>query len=163
MIVGPGFEDMEYTVPYRKLIEGGHEVEVLGAEAGETVEGKQGQEKVKIQAAASDRDPKKFDALVLPGGHGPDALRTDEGVVDFVKRFVATGRPVAAVCHGPQLLIEAGAVSGRTMTSWPSVKTDLINAGARWKDAEVVEDGAFITSRKPEDLEAFSNALLSKL
>ncbi len=163
MIVGPGFEDSEYRVPYRKLTEKGHEVEVLGADAHQTLEGKKGEERVKTEAAASQRDPSKYDAIVIPGGHGPDALRIDAGVVRFVKGFVKTGKPIAAVCHGPQLLIEAEAVDGRTMTSWPSVKTDLVNAGAKWEDREVVEDDNFITSRKPSDLEAFSNALLARL
>src|SRR5262245_23559556 len=88
----------------------------------------------------------EFDALVIPGGYPPDHLRLDRGVVDLVRRFTASGRPVAAVCHGPQLLIEADAVRGRTLTSWPSVRTGLENAGARWVDRQVVEDGNLITS-----------------
>jgi len=96
-------------------------------------------------------------------GHSPDHLRLDRDVVAFVCAFCASGKLVAAVCHGPQLLIEADAVSGRTLTSWPSVRKDLRNAGARWIDREVVEDGNLITSRKPEDLEAFSDAILRRL
>ena len=96
-------------------------------------------------------------------GHSPDHLRLDRDVVAFVCAFCASGKLVAAVCHGPQLLIEADAVSGRTLTSWPSVREDLRNAGARWIDREVVEDGNLITSRKPEDLEAFSDAILRRL
>ena len=96
-----------------------------------------------------DRFLEEFDALVIPGGHSPDHIRTDATVVEFVRRFAESGRPLAAVCHGPQLLIEAGVVEGRTMTSWPSVKTDLVNAGARWVDEQVVTDGSFITARKP--------------
>src|SRR5690606_13048804 len=103
------------------------------------------------------------DALVVPGGYSPDHLRTSRSVVEFVRRFAQTGRPIAAVCHGPQLLIEAELVAGREMTSWPSVRKDLENAGARWRDAEVVVDGNLIASRKPEDLEAFCNAVLERL
>lgn len=163
MIVGPEFEDAEYRVPHDRLEEAGHEVTVIGTEAGAELEGKRGKEKVRSDAGAADRDPGEFDALVLPGGHGPDNIRTDRNVVSFIQRFVETGKPIAAVCHGPQLLIEAGAVRGKRMTSWPSVKTDLENAGAEWVDEQVVEDGPLITSRKPDDLEAFSKALLARL
>lgn len=163
MIVGPDFEDSEYAVPRKRLEEAGHEVTVLGREGDSSITGKRGDEKAKVDEAANGQDPRTFDALVIPGGYGPDALRIDDDVVAFVKRFCETGRPVAAVCHGPQLLIEAEAVRGRRMTSWPSVRTDLTNAGAIWVDQEVVEDGQLITSRKPDDLEAFSDALLRRL
>ncbi|MEZ4432652.1 MAG: type 1 glutamine amidotransferase domain-containing protein [bacterium] len=163
MIVGEGFEDSEFREPYDRLREAGHEVVVFGSKAGETVEGKQGDEKVEIEEKASSGAVGEFDALVLPGGHGPDVLRMDEAVVAMVRGFVDAQKPVAAVCHGPQLLIEAGVVEGRTMTSWPSVKTDLKNAGADWVDREVAEDGIFITSRKPDDLAAFSKAILGRL
>lgn len=163
MIVGDDFEDSEFRQPYDKLREAGHEVVIFGSKAGETIEGKQGKEKIEVEQAPGGGEEKQYDALVLPGGHGPDALRMDDDVVAMVRRFAESGRPVAAICHGPQLLIEAGVVEGRTMTSWPSVKTDLINAGARWVDREVVEDGNFITSRKPDDLAAFSKALIGRL
>lgn len=107
--------------------------------------------------------PEDFDLLLIPGGHSPDALRTNEGIVDFVRRFADSGRAIAAVCHGPQLLIEAGLVRGKKLTSWPSVRTDLENAGAHWVDREVVEDGPLVTSRKPEDLDAFNEAVLARL
>jgi protease I len=163
MILGPEFEDAEFRVPYDRLAKSGHEVTVIGTSAGQEMGGKRGKEKVRAEAAANDRDPTEFDALVLPGGHGPDNIRTDEAVVSFIRRFVDTGKPVAAVCHGPQLLIEADAVRGKRMTSWPSVKKDLMNAGADWVDEEVVEDGSLITSRNPDDLEAFSTAILERL
>lgn len=163
MIVGPGFEDAEFRQPYDELRKAGHAVTVLGTSKGEAVEGKQGEERTEIEARAGDCNPDDFDALVIPGGHGPDRIRTDEGVVSFVKKFVRSNKPIAAVCHGPQLLIEADAVRGKKMTSYPSVKTDLVNAGANWVDEEVVEDGQLITSRKPDDLEAFSRAILSRL
>jgi protease I len=163
MIVGPEFEDSEFRIPYDRLRESGHEITVMGPSRGEMVRGKHGRESVHIEAAPRERTPEDFDAVVIPGGYSPDHIRTNRDVVDFVRRFADTGKPVAAVCHGPQLLIEAGVVKGKTMTSWPSVKTDLENAGARWVDQEVVQDGPFITSRKPADLEAFSRALLSAL
>ena len=163
MPLAADFEDSEYTVPRQRLEQAGHDVTVLGKKAGETVEGKQGEARVLVDRDAAALDPEEFDALVIPGGFSPDHLRTDPDVVDFVRRFVETGRPVAAICHGPQLLIEADAVEDREMTSWPSVRKDLQNAGAHWTDAEVVIDGNFVTSRKPDDLDAFCDAVLAKL
>ncbi|HEY6036922.1 MAG TPA: type 1 glutamine amidotransferase domain-containing protein [Kofleriaceae bacterium] len=159
MVLAEDFEDSEFRKPYDALREAGHIVEVLGAEAGASVTGKKGREKIKIEAAAADCDPEDYDALVIPGGYSPDHLRIDKGVVEFVHDMVAGGKLVAAVCHGPQLLIEVGAVKGKQMTSWPSVKKDLENAGAKWVDKEVVVDGQMITSRKPDDLDAFSAAI----
>ena len=163
MLVGPEFEDSEFRVPYDRLREARHEVTVLGVTAGELIKGKKGKESARIEGAIKDRKPQEFDALVIPGGHSPDHLRIERDVVSFVREFANSGKPVAAVCHGPQLLIEADLVKGKTMTSWPSVRKDLENAGARWVDKEVVQDGQFITSRKPDDLEAFSKAVLSAL
>ncbi|MEO7730207.1 MAG: type 1 glutamine amidotransferase domain-containing protein [Kofleriaceae bacterium] len=162
-VVGEDFEDSEFRKPYDALRKAGHIVEVLGAKAGELVKGKKGKEEVTIEAAAAERDPQSYDALVIPGGYSPDHLRIDAGVVAFVKRMVSDGKLVAAVCHGPQLLIEVDAVRGKTVTSWPSVKTDLKNAGAHWVDREVAVDGQLITSRKPEDLPAFADAILANL
>lgn len=163
MLIGQDFEDVEFRVPYDRLREAGHDVRLIGTEAGAKVSGKRGKESVTIEAAASDVNPRDFDALVIPGGYGPDHLRLDDDVVTFTREMVDSGKLVAAVCHGPQLLIEADRVAGRMMTSWPSVRTDLENAGADWVDRRVVEDGAFITSRKPDDLEAFSDAILKRL
>lgn len=163
VLIADDFEDSEFQKPVDHLRKAGHEVEVLGEEAGKTCTGKQGEVKVKIDAAISDREPSDYDALLIPGGYAPDKLRMQEAAVDFVKRACASGMPVAAVCHGPQLLIEADVVRDHTVTSWPSVRTDLLNAGAHWVDQEVVLDGPLITSRNPGDLEAFSRALLSEL
>lgn len=163
ILVGPDFEDSELTVPRDLLKEQGHDVTLLGRKAGETLEGKTEHTKITVDAHVRDHAASEFDALVIPGGFGPDQLRIDEDVVGFVREFAETGRPLAAVCHGPQLLIEAGVVGGKRMTSWPSVRTDLINAGAKWVDEEVVTDGSFITSRKPDDLEAFTQTLLQRL
>lgn len=163
VVVGNGFEDVELTQPVEALEGAGHAVTYVGVKPGQEVVGKRGQAKVTIETSAQDVDPAAFDALLIPGGHSPDNIRTDEGVVGFVKRFAELNRPIAAVCHGPQLLIEADLVRGRRMTSWPSVRTDLKNAGAEVEDEAVVKDGIFITSRNPDDLEAFDRALLGAL
>jgi protease I len=162
-LVGPEFEDSELAIPVRRLKDADHEVELLGSEGGQELAGKRGKEVVTTDAAVKERRPDQYDALLIPGGHSPDNLRIHRDVVQFVREFGATGRPIAAVCHGPQLLIEAGLVEGVRMTSWPSVMTDLRNAGAAVVDEQVVEDRQFITSRKPDDLEAFSRALIARL
>jgi protease I len=162
-VLGEDFEDSEFRKPYDTLREAGHQVEVLGAKGGTTVKGKKGKEEVTIEAAVSERDPASYDALVIPGGYSPDHLRMDPQVVKFTGAMVRAGKLIAAVCHGPQLLIEADAVEDKTMTSWPSVHTDLVNAGAKWVDKEVVIDGRLITSRKPDDLPAFSKAIIDQL
>jgi protease I len=163
ILVGEGYEDSEFQVPYDKLREAGHEVLVVGTQRASIAHGKRGQSEIEIQATAAEVSPGDFDEVVIPGGHGPDKLRLDNAMVDFTRRFFDTGKPLAAICHGPQLLIEAGVVKGRTLTSWPSVHTDLINAGADWVDQELVEDTNLITSRKPDDLDAFCNAVLKRL
>ena len=161
--VGADVEDSEFSTPYERLHGAGHKVVVFGARAGERVQGKRGTLQVTTECAASEIRPERFDALVIPGGYSPDHLRLDPDVVGVVKRFCASGKPVAAICHGPQLLIEAGVVRGRTLTSWPSVRTDLVNAGAGWVDRAVVVDGNLITARKPDDLDQFCAALLDAL
>jgi protease I len=162
-VLGEDFEDSEFRKPYDGLKAAGHQIDVLGAKAGTKVKGKKGKEEVAIEAAAADADPTEYDAVVIPGGYSPDHLRTERPVVDFVGAMVKGDKVVAAVCHGPQLLIEAGAVEGKTLTSWPSVKTDLTNAGATWVDREVAVDGKLITSRKPDDLPAFTEAIARQL
>ena len=163
VIIASDYEDSELTVPVDMLREEGHEVVLLGVEKGEQLDGKKGEASVVTDGAIADANADEFDALVIPCGYSPDKLRMHEEAVSFVRDFAKLGKPIAAVCHGPQILIEAGLVRERRMTSWPSVKTDLVNAGAKWEDASVVEDGIFITSRKPADLEAFSGALLKRL
>lgn len=163
MMLGSEFEDSEARVPYDRLKSAGHEVTVIGVEQGERLTGKAGRETLRVDEAVRNADPEAFDALVIPGGRSPANLRGNDDIVSFVRRFVYSGKPVAAICHGPQLLVEAEAVAGKTMTSWPEVRKELESAGARWVDREVVEDGAFITSRKPSDLEAFSRTLLERL
>lgn len=163
MLVGDDFEDSEFRVPYDSLKKAGHEVTIIGARKGETLAGKQGKEKVQAEAEPGQVQAQSFDAMVIPGGYGPDHLRMHDGIVNFMREFCDSGRPVAAVCHGPQLLIEAGKVKGKTMTAWPSVRTDLKNAGANVVDQQVVTDGPIITSRGPQDLQAFSEAIIKRL
>jgi len=162
-VLGEDFEDSEFRKPYDALKQAGHQIDVLGAKGVEKVKGKKGKEEVTLDGAVTDKDPASYDALVIPGGYSPDHLRMDKDVVRFVGAIARADKLVAAVCHGPQLLIEADAVEDRTMTSWPSVHTDLVNAGAKWVDREVVVDGHLITSRKPDDLPAFSKAILDQL
>ena len=162
-VLADDFEDAEFKVPYDQLCAAGHEVSVIGKEAGKQVKGKKGKEVFTPNLGPDQASAADFDALVVPGGYSPDKLRTDEGVVKFVKAFFGSDKIVAAICHAGSLLIEADALEGRTVTSWPSIRTDLVNAGADWVDKEVVVDGNLITSRKPDDLPAFCNAILDKL
>ena len=163
MIVDEMFEDSELRVPYDRLTAAGHEVVIVGREARKALSGKRGKETVTPDEGIDEVSASQFDALVIPGGYSPDRLRTDERMVALTRACAQAGKPVAAVCHAGSLLIEAGIASGRTVTSWQSIRTDLINAGARWVDDEVVEDGNLITSRKPDDLPAFCDALLRQL
>jgi protease I len=163
IVIGDGFEDSEFSVPCGRLKSAGHQVTLTGGDTGATVHGKRGKVTAKIERGATNVDVDDYDAMLIPGGHAPDRLRLDEAVVALVRDFMDTGKPLAVICHGPQLLIEAGRVEGRTLTSWPSVRTDLVNAGATWLDQEVVEDGNLISSRSPDDLDAFCAALLHTL
>jgi protease I len=160
-LVGPEFEDSEFRVPYDGFRRAGHEVVVIGQKAGQTVEGHKGREKTKVERGIDEVKPEQFDALFIPGGHSPDYLRSDERMVDFARAFA--NRPIFAICHGPQVLITAEMVRGRTMTSWKTVQVDLRNAGAKVLDQEVVVDRNLVTSRKPDDLEAFTRESLALL
>lgn len=163
-----GFEQVELTEPKQALEDAGATVTVLSIRS--TPDEIKGWDKtdwgknVRVDAQVAEADPASFDALVLPGGQiNPDKLRIDADAVGFVKAFAGTGKPIAAICHGPWLLIEADVVKGKTMTSWPSVHTDLKNAGATWVDREVAVDDNFITSRKPDDIPAFNQAIIQAL
>jgi protease I len=161
-----GFEQAELLEPRKALDETGAKTEVISPKDGK-IKGwnmKDWGESVKVDKVLANANPNEYDALVLPGGvMNPDHLRMDPSAVNFVRQFVSTGKTVGAICHGPWTLIEAGAVSGRKVTSWPSLKTDLKNAGAHWVDAEVVTDGQFVTSRKPDDLPAFNRAVIESV
>jgi protease I len=162
-IVDQMFEDSEFRFPFERVKEAGHEPVVIGLEAGKKLEGKKGRERVSTERAIDEVSPAEFDALVIPGGYSPDLIRSNRKMVDFTRSIYEAGKPVAAICHAGWMLAEADLVHGKTVTSWPSIKTDLINAGANWVDQEVVEDGNLITSRKPDDLEAFSKTLLVQI
>src|SRR5512135_3732023 len=152
-LVGKGFEDVEYTKPVEAFRNAGHTVTVVGKAAGEEVMGKHGTA-VRVERSAAEIKPERFDALFIPGGHSPDNLRIDPAVVEFVREFVESGRPVFAICHAPQLLITARVIKGRRVAGWPSLKVDIENAGAEYVDEPVVEDGNIVSSRKPEDIPA---------
>ena len=166
MLATDGFEQVELTEPKKDLENEGAQVTVLSLKPGEIKGWKftDWGDKVKVDGVVADAKPEQFDALVLPGGQiNPDKLRMDKDAVAFVQKFAQSGKPTAAICHGPWMLIEAGVAKGKTMTSWPSVSTDLKNAGANWVDKEVVVDGNLITSRKPDDIPAFSNEIIKAL
>jgi len=163
VILGDGFEDSEFKIPYDRLHAAGFALDVIGAERGQEIEGKNGKVTVRADKSIDEVRPEEYAALLIPGGYSPDHLRADKRFVDFVKAFDRLGRPLAAVCHGPQILMTAGLVKGRTMTAWKTIQDDLRLAGANVKDEPVVLDKNWITSRKPEDLERFSEAIIKTL
>jgi protease I len=159
MIATDGFEDSELLKPLQMLRENGAEV-TLASLKKEEIKGDNGATAMP-DAEIGEVDAKDFDALLLPGGtKNPDALRMEERVVSTIRQFAEAGKPVAAICHGPWLLVEADVIRGRTVTGWPSIRTDLRNAGAEVVDREVVVDGNIVTSRMPEDIPAFVQAFI---
>jgi protease I len=159
-----GFEQSELMEPLKALTQAGANIWIVSPKSG-TLRGWQhkdwAEDEVRVDLTLDDTEPDDFDALVLPGGvMNPDALRMQPKAVAFVKSFFDADKPVAAICHGPWTVIETGAARGRLMTSWPSLRTDIENAGGHWTDAEVVVDGNLVTSRKPDDLPAFNREML---
>lgn len=161
-----GFEEVELTSPKKALEDAGAEVEIVSPQ----------KEKVKawahdhwsielpVDVHVEEADPNDYDGLMIPGGVlNPDKMRTNDKCVEFAQKFLQDGKPVAAICHGPQLLIETGMLEGRNITSYPSVKTDMINAGAIWTDREVIVDNGLVTSRSPKDLEAFNKKMIEEI
>lgn len=164
VLITDDFEDSEFTSPADAFKQAGHQVVTIEKHAGNQVRGKQKQATVTIDKSIDDVSPDAFDALLLPGGHSPDALRGDRRFVDFTRDFVNSGKPVFAICHGPQLLISAETVRGRKMTSVQAIAIDLKNAGANFYDEPVVvDDERLVTSRTPDDLPAFNRAALRLL
>ncbi len=160
-----GFEQDELMKPKKALEEAGAKTFVVSLESGQIKGWSKADwgDSIKVDMVLHEAMGFDFDALMLPGGViNPDKLRMDEQAVQFVKTFVDAGKPIAAICHGPQTLIETGMVKGRTMTSWPSLKTDLKNAGAIWVDREVVVDNGLVTSRKPDDIPAFCAKMIEE-
>lgn len=158
-----GFEQSELEVPLKNLREAGATVDVISPETGK-IKGwdkKDWGNTVPVDVDLSAASPSDYDALVLPGGQiNPDLLRVEPKAVEFIKAFNSSGKPIAAICHAPWLLIEAGLVKGKRATSYHSIKTDMINAGAKWEDSQTVRDGNLITARKPDDLKYFVSAIV---
>lgn len=166
ILVAEGFEQSEMVEPRKALEQAGARTEIVSP-ARDEVQGwnhfDKG-ERFKVDVPLEQADPQGYDALLLPGGvANPDQLRMQPKAVQFVKHFAESGKPIGVICHGPWTLIEAGAVRGRTMTSWPSLRTDLQNAGAKWVDQEVVTDKGLVSSRKPADIPAFSRKLIEEI
>ncbi len=161
-----GFEEVELTQPVQALREEGAEVRIVAPKSGE-IQGFNHHDKagkVAVDLTLDQADASTFDALVLPGGAlNPDQLRTEQKAVEFVRAFFRDGKPVGAICHAPWLLAEADVIDGRTLTSWPSIRTDLRNAGAKVVDQEVVVDEGLVTSRKPDDIPAFNAKLIEEI
>ncbi|OBF06188.1 MULTISPECIES: type 1 glutamine amidotransferase domain-containing protein [unclassified Mycobacterium] len=166
ILAADGVEKVELEQPRAALQEAGAQVELLSLKTGEIQARNHDLEPAgtfPVDRAVKDSSAAEFDGLVLPGGTvNPDKLRMDGDAVDFVREFVGSGKPVAAICHGPWTLVEAGVAEGRTLTSYPSIRTDLRNAGANVVDQEVVVDGNLITSRSPKDLPAFCAAIVKQ-
>ena len=161
-----GFEEIELTSPKKALEEAGAIVHIVSPQK-DQVKGWDHDHwsiELAVDKHISEVKSDEYDALVLPGGvFNPDKLRRNKEAVEFAKDFLETGKPIAAICHGPQLLIETGLLEGREITSYPSVQTDLKNAGANWHDREVVVDNGLVTSRSPEDLEAFNSKMIEEI
>jgi protease I len=165
LVANGGVEEVELTAPLAALREAGAETELLAPEAGvvQAFEHLDKSETYKVDRIVGDADADDYDGLVLPGGvANPDQLRTREEAVEFVRAFFEAGKPVGAICHAPWTLVEAGVLGGRTVTSWPSLETDLRNAGAEWVDEEVHVDQGLVTSRKPDDLPAFNAKIVEE-
>jgi protease I len=161
-----GVEEVEYTKPREAVESAGGTAELISIKQGQ-IQAVNHLDKAgtyPVDHQVKDVDAGRYDALVLPGGvANPDFLRMDPDAVQFVRDFFTSGKPVAAICHGPWTLVEAGVVDGRTLTSWPSLRTDLANAGATWVDEQVFVDDGLVTSRKPDDLPAFCTAMLDQI
>jgi protease I len=162
MLVEDEFEDRELTGPLDALRAAGATVTIVGPVRGTEYRGTR-DAVIAADVAAGAARMKDFDALVIPGGHAPDRMRMRHAMVDLARDAMDAGKPVAAICHGPQLLISANALRGRTLTCWPSIAIDVKNAGGRYVDKPVVEDGNLITSRKPDDVPMFADAIIRAL
>ena len=161
-----GFEEVELTSPKKALEDAGAVVEIVSLQQGSVKAWNHDHWSIELPVTINlaEASPEDYDALVIPGGViNPDQMRRQNEYVEFAQHFLETGKPVAAICHGPQLLIETGMLGGREMTSYPSIQTDIKNAGASWHDKEVVVDNGLVTSRSPADLEAFNNKMIEEI
>lgn len=160
-----GFEESELFEPKKALEEAGAKVDIVSLHTGsiKSWKDKDCGKSIEVNATVDEAEGVQYDALMIPGGvMNPDKLRLNERAVEFVKEFVIDGKSIASICHGPQVLIEAGVAKGKHITSWPSLKTDLINAGAEWEDSEVVCDQHLVTSRSPDDIPAFNKKMIEE-
>lgn len=157
------FEDVEFTEPRDAFLKEGHDITIIGKRKGKVLKGKKKGTEVKVDRLAEDASVREFDALLIPGGYSPDKLRTDDKIVEFVKMFMESGKPIFSICHGPQLLITADVLRGRKLAGWKSIYQDVINAGAEFVDREVVVDDNLVSSRSPQDLPAFIEESLKKI
>lgn len=165
ILVENGFEQVEMTEPRKALDAAGAQTQIVSPEKGEVKGWQHTQwgDSFPVDVPLENADPNRYDALLLPGGvMNPDKLRMNPQAVQFVKAFFDAGKPIAAICHGPWTLVEAGVVRGRTLTSWPSLKTDIRNAGGNWVDQQVVADNGLVTSRKPDDIPAFNQKMIAE-
>jgi len=158
-----GFEDSELIEPMRAMKNAGAKVSVVGSGSQETYRGKRGSATVRVDITADKVKAEDFDAIIVPGGYAPDKMRLHQSMINLVRNAYEAGKVVAAICHGPQLLISADIVRGHRVTSWPSIAVDLRNAGADWVDASLVQEENLITSRKPADLPRFNKAIIEAL
>ena len=163
ILVEQDFEDSELIEPLKAMKEAGAKVLVVGSGTQTSYRGKRGRVTIKADVTADKVSAEDFDAIIVPGGYAPDKMRLHPPMIELVRKTHESGKVVAAICHGPQLLISADIVRGRRITSWPSVAIDLKNAGANWVDEPVVQDGNIITSRKPADLPQFNKAIIEAL
>lgn len=165
ILVASGFEQVEMTKPRAALKDAGAETKIVSPKAGQ-IQGMNHADKgdkFDVDLTLDDANPEDFDALLIPGGLlNPDELRSTPAATDFARHFFDAGKPVAAICHGPWVLIDAGVVEGRTLTSWPAIQTDVKNAGGTWVDEEVVVDNGLVTSRKPDDIPAFNKKMIEE-
>ncbi|HEY0653169.1 MAG TPA: type 1 glutamine amidotransferase domain-containing protein [Chryseosolibacter sp.] len=160
-----GFEQVELTSPREALEKAGVTVHIISPKKDEVKAWNETEWgiRVRVDKQLSEANPEEYDGLMLPGGVlNPDKLRINKEAVEFVRHFLEAGKPIAAICHGPQTMIETGLLEGRRMTSYPAIKTDLINAGVEWVDEEVVTDHGLVTSRSPKDLTAFNKKMLEE-
>jgi protease I len=163
ILAANGFEQVELTEPRKALEQAGAKTELISPEKQEVqaMNHDEKGEKFRVERTLESASPSDYDALLLPGGvANPDRLRTNPAAVRFVRSFFAEGKPVAAICHGPWMLVEAGVLAHRTITSWPSLRTDIRNAGGEWVDREVVREEGLVTSRKPDDIPAFNREMI---
>jgi protease I len=163
ILVEQDFEDVELTEPLKAMKEAGAQIFIVGSGSQTSYQGKRGKATIKVDIDADKVRAEDFDAIIIPGGYAPDKMRLHQPMIDLVKKAYDLGKVIAAVCHGPQLLISADIVKGRRLTSWPSIAIDLKNAGAIWVDEPLVKDGNIITSRRPSDLPVFNSAIIQAL